>query len=94
MKRQHIIWFILGMGLLASMSSCTSATADTLPNIIVVRPALPKVVRYSYCDVGNGMSGTPDIKEYINKLTTDGFIIKTITLTSDQYRVFVVAEKY
>lgn len=26
MKKQHIIWFLLGMGLLASMSSCQSSS--------------------------------------------------------------------
>jgi hypothetical protein len=69
MKRQHIIWFILGMGLLASMSSCTSATADTLPNIIVVRPAWDKAV-------------SPAIYEVMCRTAKDkGFKFKNIQLS-------------
>ncbi len=80
--------------LIIILLSIVCISASVIPSLITVIPATPKVVRYSFCDVGNGMSGNPELREYISRGVRDGFIVKTITITSDQYRVFVVMEKY
>lgn len=90
MKKQHIIWFILGMGLLASLTSCTSVTAQSAPNSIVVRPVLPKLVRTQ------GFDSQSEALQFISQCIRDGYIIKAIAGSGTQYseHYIVVAEKY